>query len=128
MYPQIHITLQCKTHIHTPKPIKSQKMLPCTRGPSGHFRLKLHRQTQEAIEPIEGDMGHVAHIGGPTDLHGTKLPPFPLARSQRLPEIRDQQCQQRELFPPPSVTVSHRSTAAATVIFNYWVVCWGRAG
>lgn len=105
--PHSHFT---QNHSGTFTPTQNKKInkkLPCTRSPPGDFRFKLHRQTQEPIEPIKGDMRHVAHIGWPADLHSTKLPPITLARNQRFPEKGYKQCQERKLFPSPLVTVLH---------------------
>ncbi len=67
--------------------------LPCTGRPPRHLRFKLHRQSQEPIEPIKGNMRHMAHISRQPDLHCTELPPVStLASNQRSPEKGHQQC------------------------------------
>lgn len=43
--------------------------LPSTGRPSGDFRFELNRQTQETIEPIEGDMRNMAHVSWGPNVH-----------------------------------------------------------
>lgn len=79
--------------------------VPGARSSSGNLRLELNGQAQEAIEPIEGHVRHVAYIGRPSDLHAAELPPIALASDQRSPENGDQESQQRNLLTFPVVLV-----------------------
>jgi len=47
----------------------TQTHTPSTRRPSGDFRFKLNRQTQETVEPIKGDMSNMAHVSWRAYVH-----------------------------------------------------------
>lgn len=78
---------------------KERHNVPSTGSSTGDLRLELNRQAQETIEPVEGDVSHVADVGRPADLHGTELPRIALASNQRFSENGDEQSQQRQLIP-----------------------------
>lgn len=82
-------------------------VVPSTRGPTGDLNLELDGEAQEAMEPVEGDVGDVLDVGWPPDLHlaamdgrdhvlASSLNP---ARGHGLPQRREQDLHRRQLAP-----------------------------
>lgn len=77
------------------------KNLPSAGRSPGNFGFELNRQTEKAMEAIEGDMCHVSHIGRPPNLHWRRRRCSSAAPNQRFPERSNQKGQNRKLIPLP---------------------------
>lgn len=52
------------------KKLKRRIRIPCAGNMTGDVGLKGMRQTEEAIEAIEGDVGNMVDVGGTADIQG----------------------------------------------------------
>lgn len=87
--------------------IENAAKSPRTGGSAGHIVLHLDGQAEKSIEAVKGDVGHVADVAGPPDLHLAEPPAVALACDPRFPEDGEEQRQERELIP---------SAAAAAIV------------
>lgn len=72
---------------------------PRAGSSAGHIGLQLDGQAEESIEAVEGNVGDVADVPGPPNLHLADPPPVALAGDPRLPQDGEEKREERELIP-----------------------------